>query len=54
MHMQTMKTVDLAFALLTETDEEIPTLGGVTRMIGNLSDNSGPFFGFGWGPKVLL
>ena len=48
------KTIDPVPSVLMETDEAMPTLGGIERVIGTMSDNPGPFFGIGWGPKVLL
>jgi hypothetical protein len=49
-----MKIIEQISALSVEIDEAMPTLGGVSRVICTVSDNPGPFLGFGWGPKVLL
>ena len=49
-----MRIVDQIPVPSEEIDDVAPTLGGVRRVIGSISENPGPFFGFGWGPKVLL
>jgi hypothetical protein len=37
-----------------QADAVMPTLGGIGGVIGAVSGNAAPFFGSGWGPKVLL